>query len=61
MNVYTVSMNVYTAYPSMLKIGRFFTKDKAKRFKIIFQLRQVSLPQQDKYKEKVRNFPLSGE
>ena len=33
MCVYTANVSVCTAYPSMLKIGDFLTKDKAKRFK----------------------------
>ena len=33
MCVYTANVNVCTAYPLMLKIGRFLLKDKAKRFK----------------------------
>ena len=33
MCVYTANVNVRTAYPFLLKFGRFPNKDKAKRFK----------------------------
>ena len=55
MCVYTANVNVCTAYPSVLKIGRFLIKDKAKRFKSICLLRWNTLtpPQRNKGRKKV--------